>query len=490
MMYKDIFVYKFPFLLTVCCMACLVLGLKSVGASSGTADSYNYSYWGDAVAAPSAYQASNLLTGESLGVRELKNPSDIYVTSDQQIYVLDSGNNRIIILDQFYKTQKIIDSFQREGETDHFLNPQGIFVRDDKSIFIADTDNKRIVQLDQDFSLVQVIRSPQSDIFKKDFEFHPIRIVVDKGNRIYVMAKGVFDGFMEFSPDGKFETYIGANRVYVDPVEYFWKQLSTKKQRSQMIMFIPTEFTNLDINEDGFIYATNGDKNGNPIKKLNALGNDILRREEGHFSPQGDLMYLYANGPSRLVDVDVADSEMYSVLDAKMGRIFTYDGDGNLMFIFGGIGNRLGEFNSPIAIERVGDDFLVLDKALGEITVFQTTNYGRTLIDAVRSYYRGDEAASYQLFNKIINMNANLEYAYSGIGKSLLRQGENAEAAKFFKLGMNRKAYSKAFLRHRKEVLREHFAAIMSAMMIVLIIFLVLNRLLKRRRKAKVAIFD
>ena len=39
-----------------------------------------------------------------------------------------------------------------------------------------------------------------------------------------------------------------------------------------MVMFTPTEFTNLDIDEEGFLYATNGHEHGRPIKKLNAQG--------------------------------------------------------------------------------------------------------------------------------------------------------------------------------------------------------------------------
>jgi tetratricopeptide (TPR) repeat protein len=280
------------------------------------------------------------------------------------------------------------------------------------------------------------------------------------------MAVGVFDGFMEFNASGEFSTFIGANRVRVDPVELLWKRLSTRAQRSQMAMFTPTEFTNLDINDEGFIYATNGDRFGDTIKKLNAQGNDILRRT-GYFSPRGDIAAMAQTDASRLIDIDVADSEIYSVLDSRRGRIFTYNGDGHFMYVFGGLGNQLGEFNAPSAIERVGDQFLVLDKALGEITLFETTEYGRTLNEAVRSYYRGDEEAAFALFQKSINMNANLEFAYSGIGKALLRQGKYAEAMKFFKQSKDQLNYSKAFLLHRKEVLREYFPAIMTGIVLI-----------------------
>ena len=55
------------------------------------------------------------------------------------------------------------------------------------------------------------------------------------------------------------------------------------------------------------------------------------------------------------------------------------------MYVFGGLGNQMGQFHTPAAIDRIGEDFLVLDKALGEITVFRTTEYGRTLNEAVKA---------------------------------------------------------------------------------------------------------
>lgn len=41
------------------------------------APSYNYSYWGDSVAAPDAYEATQIIDGKLLGVGSLKEPNDI-----------------------------------------------------------------------------------------------------------------------------------------------------------------------------------------------------------------------------------------------------------------------------------------------------------------------------------------------------------------------------------------------------------------------------
>lgn len=457
---------KAPFLILICSVLVFSTGTEYVSASSG--DSYNYSFWGDADTAPAAYIAAELLSGEDLGAGLLKDPNDLHVSADGHIYVLDSGNHRIVILDETFQLVASIDSFSNNGKPDRFLNPQGIFVNDQNEIIVADTGNQRVVHLNEEGELVKIIDSPQSELLQENFKFEPVRVVMDNAQRIYVMASGVFDGFMEFNAEGAFISFMGANRVYIDPVEYFWKQISTKAQRSQMVMFTPTEFTNLDIDQEGFIYATNGDQWGDNIKKLNAQGSDTLMRT-GYYDPQGDITYTASEGPSRLIDIDVTDSEIYSVLDSKRGRVFTYNGDGHLMYIFGGLGNQIGQFNTPVALDRVGDDFLVLDKALGEITVFRSTEYGRTLNEAVKSYYRGEEEAAYTGFNRTIAMNANLEFAYAGIGKALLRQGDYYEAMKHFKRSMDQRNYSKAFLLYRKEVMREHFPAMMTALVLLVV---------------------
>ncbi|AOZ92655.1 hypothetical protein [Paenibacillus crassostreae] len=470
-------------LLVLCCFLSMSFGGTLVQAESDS-DSYNYSYWGNTVGSPAPYQATALMDGNSLNVGIFNEPSDLHVTLDHHIYVLDSGNSRVVILDDQYKVLDIIDSFLKDGQQEIFSKPQGIFVTEDKHIYIADTGNKRVVHLNQNFELMKVVESPQSELLQENFEFLPVRIVVDNAKRIYVMATGVFDGFMEFNADGEFTTFIGANRVTIDPIEYLWKTLSTKEQRSQMVQFTPMEFTNLDINDEGFIYATNGQENDN-IKKLNAQGNNILR-EEGYFLPSGDISYSSDVGPSRMIDIDVTNSEIYSALDSKRGRIFTYNGDGHLMYVFGGLGNQLGEFVAPVAIARVGDDFLVLDKALGEITIFRTTAYGRTLNEAVRSYYRGDEEAAYKLYNETINMNANLEFAYSGIGKSLIRQGDYDGAMTYFKESIDQKGYSKAFLLHRKEVLRGYFPIIMTCIVLLVFITFIWSKVRKTKGGRKI----
>lgn len=457
-------------------------GYGSVVHAADYAPGYNYSFWEDAVASPAPYNAETIVDGKQIGVGSLREPNDIFVANNEQVYIVDSGNDRIVVTDTNFELIKIIDSFDNNGERDGFSNPQGIFVTDEGDIYVADTGNKRVVHLDQNINLVKIVDSPESELLSEKFEFQPAKLVVDKAGRIYVMALGVFDGFMEFSSDGVFTTFIGANRVQVDPIEYIWKVLSTRQQRAALVQFIPTEFANLDIDEDGFIYAVTTGQTDEDVKKLNAQGVDILRRD-GYIPPRGDIIYRHEEGPSKLIDVKVADCEVYSVLDGKRGRIFTYNGDGYLLYIFGGIGNRLGEFHTPIAIERIGDDFLVLDKILGEITIFRPTEYGKTINEAIRSYYNGEEEKASAMFEKAARLNANLELAYAGIGKSLLRSDNYEEAVSYFKESNDRKNYSKAYVLYRREKLRKVFPTVMTIICIVAISYPLLKKYVFSRIK-------
>src|SRR5690606_6786141 len=118
------------------------------------------------------------------------------------------------------------------------------------------------------------------------------KLAMDKAKRIYVVSKSAYEGILEFDIDGNFKGFIGTNRVKFHPLDLLWKRLSTREQRSQMVLFVPLEFSNLDVDSDGFLYTTTSEVNSNePIKRLNPSGVDILRRE-GFFPPKGDLEYL------------------------------------------------------------------------------------------------------------------------------------------------------------------------------------------------------
>ncbi|MFD0712244.1 YIP1 family protein [Paenibacillus sp. GCM10027626] len=447
-------------------------------ASTPMYQGYNYSYWGEAEPAPLPYLPASVIRGDQTKAGAWQSPEDFY-TMGKRLYVLDTGNNRVIIMNHAGEVQFVIDHFMNNGVKDTFNGPQGIFVDEAFNLYVADTLNKRIVILSPEGELKQIVGPPESEMLKQGFQYVPIKVTVDHAKRLYVVSKGTFEGIIVFDESGSFTNFIGQNPVKFDAADLFWKQISTKEQQDKMIQFIPVEFNNVGIDDEGFIYATVADPGSEkPVKRLNPSGDDVLRRW-GNFSPEGDIQYAKTGsmaGKSAFAAVEVESDGIYSVLDSRRGRIFTYDRDGNFMYQFGQLGNRAGTFKIPVAIHMWEDKMLVLDKELNQITVFELTRYGRLIKTGVTAYNRGEHEIAAEAWKEAQRMNANLELAYIGIGKTELKEGANQAAMESYQLGNSKPLYSKAFERFRKAYMMEHFTMIVAGLFAVLAIVIFLAR--------------
>lgn len=450
------------------------LCIRSLAVSSVPYHTYNYDYWKSVYYTPAAYVPTGTYSGEDLGTGLFSSPQDIFVADDGRIYVVDTGNNRIIVLDGDMRIERIVDGFLNNGAPDSFKSPSGVYVTENSELYIADTDNLRIVALDEGGSLLKIIQDPKSEVLGDGFVFAPLKVVVDYAGRVYVVAKNMFQGIMAFDENANFTGFIGTIKVNISVTEKIWRVLSTKAQRERQIQFIPTEFTNVDMAPDGFVYATNYDPKGEQsVRRLNPKGQDVIQKKhEGSLS--GDLYWRLGReyaGPSRIVDVAYRGNGIYTLLDTTRGRIFTYDHEGNLLYIFGGKGSQDGTFKNPTAIEVKDDKIMVLDASRGKIMVFSETQYGSLINRATALRYDGDEASAVALWQQVLKLDSNFELAYSGIGKSLLAAGENKKAMEHFKLGMDREYYSIAYKRYRDDLLKENLEYLLSLAMILFLAF-------------------
>lgn len=452
-------------------------------------DTYNYDYRENIVLTPAAYVPNGSVTGQSAGTTDFKEPQDLCVAPDGLIYVADTGNNRIVVLNEnMTDTVRIIDVFEREGKEDTFNQPYGVCVSESGYLYVADSANKRIVVLTLEGEFVRIVDNPQSEILEENFDFTPIKVTVDYADRVYVISKNAFEGILVFENDGNFTGYFGTIEVKITLWEKFWRKIATKEERSKQQLYIPTEFTGMDVDSDGFIYATNIDSDGvQAVRRLNPQGKDVIQKGENE-NVGGDLrVYTYGDfaGPSEITDVVYRGKGIYSLLDRKRGRIFTYDKEGNLLYIFGGLGTQKGTFTTPVAIESIGDQLIVLDAYYGAILKFGETEYGNLINEAVGLRYDGDETKAIEIWQKVLKLDENNELANSGIGKAYLTAGDNKTAMKYLELGMNRKYYSVAWKRYRNEILTENMNVIMTVILIAIALFVIYKKILKKRIRSE-----
>lgn len=476
--------HKWAALLLLPLLVLVFVPSVSAQALKAPYESYTYDFWGVPTPAPQAYLPTKAINGIQMGVGALNNPQDL-ILLEETAFILDSGNNRIIEVDQQWKAIRIIDGFYDGESFEKFSNPQGFYIDDHGIIYIADTNKERIVVLDNEANLVKIIKSPHNDVrfadmFPERFVFRPRKIGVDAIGRMYIIAQDLYDGLMVLDGDGNFRGFIGAPRVAPTAAELFWNWISSDEQRRRRALFLPIEFSNIDIDELGLIYAVvSGPAEDEAIKRLNPTGEDIIHRN-GFHPMRGDSAANFhkdeANDTrSRFVDIIARENGMYSALDRQRGRIFSYDNQGNLLYVFGGLGDAIGLFQRPVALSERPGEIAVLDAA-GRVTVFKPTEYALLIHSAIDYYNKGNYEQSTIQWEKIARLNPNYDLAYSGIGRALFYEGRYAESMAAYRLGQDRSGYSLAFDRYRQQVIGENFNYIATSIVVLIILLVIISR--------------
>ncbi len=470
-------------------------------ADDGYASSYtyNYDYWGDIRESPDAYRVASVVRSAELGLDvAMKRPQSLYARDDM-LYVCDTGNNRILELRRYgneFKLMRIIDSVQG-AEPATFNTPTDVFADEEGNLYIADTNNQRVLKVDKDLNHLLSFTKPTDSTFDQSLNFLPIKLAVDVSGRVFCLATNVNKGLVKFEADGTFTGFIGANKVIYSFVDYIWKEFfTTKEQRAQQEAFVPTEYCNIYMDEDSFIYATNiiFDEydllwdNAMPIRRLNGIGNDILIKND-RYPPIGELYWVEGTvdkGPSKFVDITVMENDIYVALDRTRGRLFGYDSQGIMLWAFGSIGNTDSTFNSAISLEHMGRDLIVLDQNEGDITLFTPTEYGNLIYDASDDYLRGDYDGSAVKWEEVLKHNANYNLAFIGIGRSLMRQEKFEEAMEYFEMAHDRDNYGRAFRQWRKIWVEENIGWLVIVLAVVMIVPLIIRTIKKTRMEVEV----
>lgn len=399
-------------------------------------------------------------------------------------------NNSVIEKDRNDAVTRVISSAMIEGEEKAFAQingVEGVAFNTAQQLCIADSEDRLIV-LAADGSVARVGVNPNSEALDANFKFVPLKVSVDYAGRIYCIAQNMFEGIMVFETNNDFTGFFGTIQVSISTWDKFWRKLATKEERSKQALFIPTEFTGIDIDAEGFVYASNVDTTGiQAVRRLNPKGEDVIRMGL-NANLGGDIAIngtANTAGPSKIVDVVYRDKGVYSLLDSKRGRIFTYDHEGNLLYIFGGLGTQAGTMQTPVAIEYAKDRILTLDAKQNAILIFGETEYGRLINDAVGLRYDGDETKAVALWQEVLRLDENNELANSGIGKAYLSAGENELAMEYLERGMNREYYSVAFKRYRNEIFKDNIDYFLTGGIVLVVVAVVYFKVIKPKMKKK-----
>lgn len=409
--------------------------------------------------------------------KDISKLADVCVDNLGYVYLVDSGTNRIIGLDRDYNLRLVIDEFVNDmGVPDSLSGPSGCFVTDTE-ILVADTEKARIVIFDKVGNFKEIVPEPSSDVMPENSVYRPTAVATDTAGRIYVVSKTTNYGVIALRRDGTFLSFIGPQKVVYNAFQLFLRMFQTQEQIKKSVKFVPVEYNNLTIDSDGFLYVTTNaiDKGQQqsainsksklatyaPVKKLNPSGNDVMNRN-GFYPPSGEVDVLNgavsgtngtvsATGASDIVDVALGPNGMWSIIDQKRSRVFTYDDDGKLLFAFGDKGDQVGQIQDLKALAYQDTNLLLMDATANTVTVYSRTAYGDLLAKALQNTQDQNYSLAVDYYISILQRNNNFDAAYIGIADSLYRDGEFNDAMQYYKSAYDTANYSKAYSQYRKE---------------------------------------
>lgn len=509
----------------LCVLAAVVLCVTMLATSVFAEDpytSYNYDPWSNTVPSQNGYIVSRTVTGAEMGLKQLSDPDsplfisenepstlsdakDFFLSPNNEFFIVDTGNNRILRTDidfnliACYKTftGSALTSETTDPETGETVtteittlnSPYGIYVDEDDIMYIADRDNQRIIKCGFDCEIITEYVKPDTELYTS-VSFYCTKVLVDAAKNVYVICPAVNKGAIMFSASGAFMGYYGANRVEVTAEAIrnkLWRKFASDDQIASLTNITPVEYANFDIDDEGFIYTVTevADVSTDAVKKMNPAGYNILESTTNAadmvFGDQYSVTYAGTTFSTRLTDITVGDNGVINILDYTSGRVFQYDKECNLLFIFGcDQEGQEGGFDNPNAIECYGDLVYVLDGRNNDVTVFEETLFGEYVHEAVKLYNDGLYEDALDLWYEVVKRDGNYTLAYSAIGKALLNQSEYKQAMKYFKIAFNDTDYDRAFEAWRQDILRDNFTLMVVVIVVVIVALVVVSKLKKK----------
>jgi len=396
----------------------------SVRATNMPYQTYSFGLKGDLVITATAYEGTYILNDG------FKTPQDIYIDSEDNVYIADTGNKRI------YKFNPDTEITQEIG-VGILESPTGIFVDKEFDIYVADTKLNQVLWFNKTGALIKTYDRPDEPLFGEDTFYRPRKVLVDARKNVYVITEGGSNGIIQMDVNGDFLGYYGVNQVQLSLSLYFRRSLMSEEERSK-ISLIPKPTSNFAIDNKGLLYTIINNEYEMPLKKLNIEGNNVLTG--------------YSLHDPYFTDIFVDDNGMIYTIsnnDEAKAIISVHDSYGNLIFVFGDKtpgSLKIGKFDDPqgIATDKNGDIW-VLDSTAGNVQVFTKTEFANMVLSAIIAYEKGDYEKAQTLFLEVVRHNAMFGLAHSNLGKLYQKDNQYDLALESYKIANNKMGYSEVY---------------------------------------------
>lgn len=429
--------------------------LMPVISSASSATSYTYSM--DAkdryIRTQDAYLPDRTVTSLFLD-----KPEDIFIDTEDYLYIADTGNKRIV------KYNPARDQIVMEIKHELIQSPTGVYVTQNGDIYVADIASSHVVIFSKDGHFKDAIGRPTSPAFGSN-DFNPMKVAVDGAGNIYVLGEGIYDGIIQLARTGEFLGFFASNKVNLTFVQRLQDIFFTEEQKRNLLGRTPITFSNIFVDRTGLVYSTTtGDNVRQAVKKHNTAGQSMFQDE--------------VIATEDLIDLFVDDNGIiYAV--SQSGLIFVYSAEGEFIYSFGAYNSMQdisGIFSSlsSIAVDSKGNVWTA-DNEKSFLQSFTQTEYAKLIYKALNEYSKGNYKESIAIWEEILKLNQMSILAHNNIGKNLLFEQRYEEAMYHTEIAGNRYYYSQSYWEIRNIWLQKSLAWIIISLVLLYVVYKIIK---------------
>ncbi len=499
------------FVIVLMLCSCLGINASAVDVQNKPYDSYTiWTGYGSKITAPQrpVYEFLTTVDGQSLDIEPFKEPGDVSTDTEGNVYIADSSNGRVIMLNPDFTLRREIKNLTFKGEAIDITGSLGVYAHTDGLIYITDTQHARVVVCTKEGVVTALLELPDADVIPSDFQFMPKRIAIDSKGYKYIVSEGSYYGAILFGPNNEFVSFYGSNTVTATLADALKKLFdmffSSDIKKQNDLKSLPFQFTDIAIDNEDFIYTATGATNiyktdPGQLKKLSPGGVNVLKNKTGkNVASSNSFQFSDAsrsiraasstNRVSSLASLTLDERGFMYSADETYGRVYIYDQNCNPIAVFGGgTGNAsqkgMSSVVSSLALGK-NNEVILLDRVTGALQIFKLTEYGKLLIDAQYLTIDGAYVEAKPLWDQVLRLDRNCQLAYRGLAKAALIEKDYHLACKYAKIGLDQDTYASAYEYVRTDLLTENFTGIIIGA-IVLVVGIAALLYITRKKQVK-----
>ncbi len=475
------------FVIVLLLASCLGINASAVDVQSQPYDSYTiWTGYGSMITATQrpVYEYLTTVNGHSLNISALKEPGDVATDTQGNVYISDTANGRIVVLNPDFTLQREFKDLTFNGEAIDITGSLGVYAHTDGKIYIADTQHARVVICNKEGVVEGLLVLPDADVIPSDFQFMPKRIAIDSKGYKYIVSEGSYYGAILYGPENEFVSFYGSNTVTAslsDAIKKLFDMLfSSDIKKQNDLKSLPFQFTDIAVDGEDFIYTATGATNiykADPgqLKKLSPGGVNVLKDKTGKVvASSNSLQFSDAyrsiraassvNRVSSLASLTLDERGFMYSADETYGRVYIYDQNCNPIAVFGGgTGNATQKgMSSVVSSMALGknNEVILLDRVSGALQIYKITEYGKLLLDAQEMTVSGAYVEAQPLWDQVLKLDRNCQLAYRGLAKAALINKDYHKACEYAKIGLDQDTYASAYEYVRADLLTENFTTI------------------------------